>query len=45
MVNIMDNVMDVMDELMWWLRCKFSYCLFRLNEYFNEIGLIKKNNT
>ncbi len=29
------------NELIWFFRCKLSYCLFRLNEYFHEIGFIK----
>ena len=29
------------NDLFWLLRCKISYCLFRLNYYFTEIGLIK----
>lgn len=36
----MFNIMDV-HELFWWARLKISYCLFRLNYYFTEIGLIK----
>lgn len=35
--------MNIIDELILWLRCKISCCLFSLNRYFTETGFINKN--